>query len=147
MEHILNLSLDRKGSVYHGVQFLHQMLYLKEHCVPCQELLFCGDISGVCPFQSLSFCCLCCNAQSIPSEVTITFNLNGGLSWEMPRALIFFTRIFAFTKEACCPSLTHTLYLPEGIRERETLCQVRNRSPSKPPNPYKGLYLFHILKG
>lgn len=29
----------------------------------------------------------------------------------------------------------------------EALCQVGNKSPPKPPNSYKGLYLFHILRG
>lgn len=29
----------------------------------------------------------------------------------------------------------------------EGLSQEGDKSPSKPQNPYKGLYLFHILRG
>jgi len=49
---------------------------------------------------------------------------------------------------ACSPSLTHTLYLPSGIRERGTVRVGNKSSPLKhPPIPKNGLYLFHIVKG
>lgn len=60
------------------------------------------------PFQSwcqnsncsLSFCCLCHSPQPIPSRVMDTFNSNGRPTWEMPRAFICFTGIFAFSEAA-----------------------------------------------
>ena len=46
------------------------------------------------PKDTLSFCCLCHSAQSIPSGVTETSNSNGSPSWEMPGTLICFFGIF-----------------------------------------------------
>lgn len=50
----------------------------------------------------LLFSCLCHSAQPIPFGVTDTFNSDGSPAWLMPRAFICCTRIFGFSKVACC---------------------------------------------
>lgn len=37
-------------------------------------------------------------------------------------------------------------FLYQVIQGMEVLCQVGNKSPSKPQNFYKDLHLFHILR-
>ena len=46
------------------------------------------------PSKVSFFHCLCHNAQTIPSEVTVTSVLSGQFSWEMTRTLICFTSIY-----------------------------------------------------
>lgn len=62
-------------------------------------------------------------AQPIPSAVTDTSNSDGSHAWEMPRALICLTSIFAFLKEACCsdPQSHSALSLSGGVRNGGTV--------------------------
>ena len=47
---------------------------------------------------------------------------------------------------ALVPSPTRALSLCSG-KGMEALCQVGDKSPPKPPNPYKGLQLLHVHRG
>lgn len=105
---ILHPPFDSIGCSYYDMLFLHERLYQEGCCVSEEGQLLHRNIPGFCPLPELGpkfkgsslLCCLCHSAQPIPSRVMDTFNSNGRPAWEMPRAFICFTGIFAFSEAA-----------------------------------------------
>lgn len=108
----------------HDTLFLWERLYLKEHCVPCQELCPMVVYQVPAPFQSWDplSCGLCHSAQPIPSRFTDTSTSNGGPAWEMmPRSV---SQVFLSSQwqlAALILSLSHALSLLGSRRDRGTV--------------------------
>lgn len=87
MEHVHPLLGEKGGSYRHWLLFGERTVFIVNNCCSVGVYLISAPFYNWVqnPRGTLSFCCLCQNAQPMPSRVTEMSNSDGSPAWEIPR--------------------------------------------------------------